>query len=608
MRRYFHGSVLFLCILALCVSGCGGSGGSAADPMGTATVQFIDESGTVLIPTTTGGPFAFTVYPGESRQLIVKVTNARVDNTGKTTTVPVVNEYVSFTLLMPANGGSIRMVKERTDSSGRAIAMYTAGNNYAMDEVRATTEAGASAQLTILKTGGLVGKQITSLTPSSLSVPDGATSVITALVTDGNGNPVMGETVMFSFTVNASGAYFVTASQTNVGTFSATTDASGRVQAVYLAGSNSPTLTLYDTVRAALSNGSTQSVMITRTAATAPGALSITVKADPTSVSVGNVSIVTATVTGKDNAGVIVYFSLTNNNSGASLSASSAVTDGSGNASITYTAGSNNPDNNVQDTVTASVGNISSIVIITRSGGGGGGNTGSEVDLSATPTEVSGGEMSQITATVTNLAGSGPLRENVTLTIPVNNSGGTFINTSGASVNTITLYIDVDVSTASGSVIYKAGTNNSANLVQDMITATLGNGSTSSVIINRKGTAISGGDNIFLLSAIPSSVAPTNRLSVIRAGVSHDGPSGTIVDQTITFSIPVNKTGAKLIDSSGSRVSTITLAMKLEPFSSTDVSIGYEAGTAATTMTVDDLIQATLGNGATRVVLIEYTP
>ncbi len=285
MRRYFHGSVLFLCILALCVSGCGGSGGSAADPMGTATVQFIDEDGKVLVPQEGGGLFAFVIMPGESRQLIVKVTNARVDKTGATTTVPVVNEYVSFTLLTPANGGSIRMVKERTDSSGRAIAMYTAGNNYAMDEVRATTEAGASAQLTILKTGGLVGKQITSLTPSSLSVPDGATSVITALVTDGNGNPVMGETVLFSFTVNASGAYFITASQANVGTFSATTDASGRAQAVYLAGSNSPTLTLYDTVRAALSNGSTQSVMITRSPGTLQ-AYTLTLTANPSAVTV----------------------------------------------------------------------------------------------------------------------------------------------------------------------------------------------------------------------------------------------------------------------------------------------------------------------------------
>ena len=45
MRKYFHGSVLFLCILALCISGCGG--GSAADPMGTGTVTLTADSTTV---------------------------------------------------------------------------------------------------------------------------------------------------------------------------------------------------------------------------------------------------------------------------------------------------------------------------------------------------------------------------------------------------------------------------------------------------------------------------------------------------------------------------------------------------------------------------------
>ena len=101
MRKHFYGSVLFLCILALCISGCGGSGGSAADPMGTATVQFIDESGKILVPEEGQGFIWFQISPGQSRQLIVKVTNNRSDGS----TVPVVNEYVTFTLLTPANGG-----------------------------------------------------------------------------------------------------------------------------------------------------------------------------------------------------------------------------------------------------------------------------------------------------------------------------------------------------------------------------------------------------------------------------------------------------------------------------------------------------------------------
>ncbi len=425
MRRYFHGSALFLCILALCVSGCGGSGGSAADPMGTATVQFIDEAGKVLVPREGGGLFTFVIMPGESRQLIVWVTNARVDKDGKTTIVPVVNEYVSFTLLTPANGGSIRMVKERTDSSGRAIAMYTAGNNYAMDEVRATTEAGASAQLTILKTGGLIAKQIASLTPSSLSVPDGATSVITALVTDGNGNPVMGETVLFSFTVNVSGAYFVTASQTNVGTFSATTNASGRAEAVYLAGGNSPTLTLYDTVRAALSNGSTQSVMITRSPGTVPSGAVLALSADPSAVNGGQTTNITARVTGGTLSGANETVTLTIpvnisggsfiNAAGASVNTLTITTGGGGTATAVYRTGTNNSGTAVEDTIQGVVASSSAIgsVRVTRNAG----VAGYIVTVTADPSTVVVGSISRVTANVKDNTGKVTIGAAVTFTL-----------------------------------------------------------------------------------------------------------------------------------------------------------------------------------------------
>ena len=97
-------------------------------------------------------------------------------------------------------------------------------------------------------------------------------------------------------------------------------------------------------------------------------ALSIAVAASPTSVTAGQPSVITATLTGDGKAGVTVTFTLPVNNSGASLSASSAVTDGSGNAVVTYQAGGNNPTNDVADTVRASVGSISGSTAITRTG------------------------------------------------------------------------------------------------------------------------------------------------------------------------------------------------------------------------------------------------
>ncbi len=541
MRKYSRLSGLLLCVLMLCISGCGGSGGSAADPMGTATVQFIDEAGKILFPEEGGSIFAFVIMPGESRQLIVKVTNARSDGS----IVPVVNEYVSFTLLTPANGGSIRMVTDRTDSSGRAIAMYTSGNNYVMDEIRATTEAGASAQLTILKTGGLVGKQIASLTPSSVLVPDGATSVIQALVTDGNGNPVMGETVLFSFTVNASGAYFVTASQADVGTFSATTDASGRAQAVYRAGGNQPNQILYDTIRAALSNGSTQSVMITRTAGTVPGALSISVSADPTSVAAGNVSIITAAVTGENNSGVTVTFWLSDNNSGATLSATSAVTDGSGNASVTYAAGSNNPTVNVDDVVRASVGSASASVIITRTASGG--VAAYAISVQTSPTSVTAGQVSIITATVTS--GSTPASGVVVaFTLPVNQSGATL---SAASATTD--------GNGKAVVIYRPGGTNPDTTLQDTVQASVGTATDAKAITRTGSSTISYSIDI---TANPSTLTQVHNNSVVTATVTNN--AGTPISAvTVNFTVVGASVGtvspaSAITDGSGNAVTVYT--------------------------------------------------
>lgn len=237
MRKCSRISGLFLCILTLCVCSCGGGGSSAADPMGTATVQFVDETGAVLVPKEPGGPLVLSVMPGESRQLIVWVTNAR---DGGKTIVPVIGEEVTFSLLTPGNGGSITMVNDKTDANGRAVGIYTAGNNFEMDEVRATTKAGATAQVTIMKTGGIVGARISSLAALPTTVAADQTSVVTAKVTDGNGNPMMGEAVMFTLPVNASGASFVNAAGVHVSSVSVTTEAGGNAVAIYYGGSTSP--------------------------------------------------------------------------------------------------------------------------------------------------------------------------------------------------------------------------------------------------------------------------------------------------------------------------------------------------------------------------------
>lgn len=263
MRKNFYLSGLFLCILALCVCGCGDS---AADPMGTATVQFINENGDILVPQTPGAPLYLSILPGGSIHLIVMVTNAR---DGGATTVPVPHERVTFSLLTPGNGGSLTP-EDRTDGNGRAVAFYTAGNNFEVDKVRVTTDAGATAQVTILKGGDVVSPRIATLLPASGEVAAGQPFVITAHVTDANSNPMLGETVTFTLPVNASGASFINPAGVSVPSISVPTDPEGNAVATYMAGSNDPLVAVYDTVRAALANSSSNVVVIKRSAEIPP--------------------------------------------------------------------------------------------------------------------------------------------------------------------------------------------------------------------------------------------------------------------------------------------------------------------------------------------------
>ena len=442
MRKYSRLSWLLLCVLMLCISGCGGSGGSAADPMGTATVQFIDETGAVLYPEEGGGLFGFLIDPGESRQLIVKVTNARSDGSS----VPVVREKVTFTLLTPQNGGHVTMVKEYTDSSGRAVGMYTAGNNFDIDNIRATTDAGASAECSVYKTGGLVGSQIASLAtdgePStadgSYSVSDGQTRIVTATITDGVGNPRQGVAVTFTLATNDSGGCFIDSSSACVSSVVAYSDISGTAQVTYRAGSQWSTEEHFDTVRATLSNGSTRSIVFRRSAETG---LSISVSANPSSVTAGNISIITATVTGEGNAGVTVSFSRTINNSGATLSAYSATTDGNGQATVIYTAGSNSSTTDVSDTITAAVGSVSGSVVITRSA-----SSGSEYSITVTAapaTLATNTSSSIVTATVEDSDGAVVGGVTVNFTVSGTAPLGTLSVASGvtlASGNVVTTF------------------------------------------------------------------------------------------------------------------------------------------------------------------------
>ena len=162
-----------------------------------------------------------------------------------------------------------------------------------------------------------------------------------------------------------------------------TTDASGIVVTIYTAGTNSPALSVEDTIEAIIT-GASKSVIITREAEGSSvgevpsppeqGILSLT--AEPTSLAAGQSSTITATVTNASGIpvqGETVTFTIYKDSSAMVLRTLgtiplTATTDASGQAVAVYTGGVNNPTADVQDIVLASISSGASYraIIITR--------------------------------------------------------------------------------------------------------------------------------------------------------------------------------------------------------------------------------------------------
>ncbi len=352
------------------------------------------------------------VVAGQTSVIKVNV----VDGTGST----VKNVYVRFRLAVNNSGAVFADAYADanfyayTDLGGNATVVYQAGNGnpYAVvyDSVVAETENGSSMAVEIKRTAGTAPEPpeelSVTLAAAPTSVAAGITSIITATVT---GTNKAGADVTFTIPVNNSGATFINSAGSIVTTATVTASGSGVATIIYRAGNASTGTAVQDTVQALLANGSNAAIILTRTATTTPSTYTtVAIGASSTSVDAGEVSIVTATVTtttdGTSTAapGVLVNFTLPVNSSGASLSASSATTDGSGKAVVIYRPGATQVT--VQDTVRAAVGTAASAVAITVNGSS---TMGYSITLEAAPpTLTADNANSIITANVKNNAGA----------------------------------------------------------------------------------------------------------------------------------------------------------------------------------------------------------
>jgi hypothetical protein len=563
MNRFL--ALLAAAVIAIGTVGCGG-GGTSADPLGTDSLTFGYKS------TTTDSDWvtAPQVNTNGTVVLTARVTNA----SGKA----VVGREVSFGFVSHTGGGSLN-----SESS--------AGATVGIDVVRASISNGASMIVNIVVGGGGTDGRLIALQGSATSLPTGQSSILTATVTNGSGDAIVGATVSFSIATNNSGA---TLSVLNGGK----TDAVGRAMAIYTAGATSG---VQDMVLAQISGVATAPPLtLTIPSATATASTkTVALTATTVSLAAGENSILTSKVTdgsGNPISGQTVTFRFLGGvaaPSGATLTIlNGGVTDASGQALAVYTAGSNTPTANLQDVVEASVTGASGAVLITRAAGSGVGTADYISYLSPSVSTVSAGQMSVITATVRHEGEYGETTspQTITFTIPVNNSGASFIDSTGAIVSTITIPMQLDyLSWTDISVTYKAGTNVSGTEVEDMIQAVLGNGSTSAVLITRTSSTSSGASGYHLALSADSTSMTANQSAVVTATVT-DGSNNPVSGQTVTFALLTDNSGA-----------TFTTVNGTTDSSGTAVAV-YKAGTTGSS-TVQDVVQAAIPGSAGALVM-----
>ena len=215
-----------------------------------------------------------------------------------------------------------------------------------------------------------------TLAAADTTVAEGNSTILTATVSvirkDSTGAYITdhypGQAVTFVIISNNSGG---TITPMNGGI----TNAEGVASAVYTAGKLKKGLVVQDTIQAHIAGYSGQ-IVITKTGV--ESGYTITLKAEPAQVTAGQSCVITATVTATNPeggssvpvSGQIVNFSLVANNRGGYLVTVNGVTDASGKATATYTAGSGNINVTVSDVIQATSAGSAGAVAIERTGEG----------------------------------------------------------------------------------------------------------------------------------------------------------------------------------------------------------------------------------------------
>ncbi|MDO9225554.1 MAG: Ig-like domain-containing protein [Pseudomonadota bacterium] len=391
-----------------------------------------------------------------------------------------------------------------TDANGVASVTLTAGSSVLTAQVRASTN-GFTHSTSVNFTAGTAAAVSLNATPNIL-VPLG-TATITVAVVDNNGNAVANEPVTLSLPNPASGTPSLSAT---IGT----TDANGLLSVTYTAGAG----TGADQVKAVVSTGFSASKIITVAAGT-PTISDLIVTATNTSVPVvTGSSVIRAEVKGAGSmSGLTVNFAI--RSGGGTLSASSAVTDANGMASVTLTGTTVTVAQAVR--VDASVGGFNRSATVDFVA-----DKPSAISLVAMPNAVKPGGTTTLVAAVADAEGNPMANEKVTLSIERNPATG--LSPSGASA----LNLTTGSTSNNGllTVTYTAGANSG---VSDVIRAVTSNGlltTFTTISVNNNNIVIGS----VAVSAAKSSLVVGGDTTTIRATVL-DSAGAPVPNYPVTF-------------------------------------------------------------------------
>lgn len=417
---------LFAALSALTLVACGGGGGDAGTsplnpnpPGGTSSASTVD----VL---------ASSVQMGSSGEQVT--ITAVVKGAGN---VSLANAPITFS----TDSGTLSSAAATTDSAGVATARLSAGSNKANRTITVTASSGSAQGSVQVAVAG------TSLTyVGATTVPLGTSSSVAVKLTDSSGNAIAGTPVTVASSLN-----------NGLSATSVTTDATGTATLTYTA-TNAGTDTL---------SFSAANATVSRTIAISGENFVFVSPSPSTAVPVGTAQSVTVRYLsgGAPQAGVTVNFAAT----AGTLSAPSAVTNASGEATVTVSSTTASPAT-VQATLVGAVTAQATLpiqfvaltptrvvlqVTPTAIPPNPSGTTAQQAKLLATATDANGNPVSGVTINFTRLAD--PSGGNLSAASQVTDSSGQ------ASVQ----YIAGALTTASNGVQVRASVAGSATVFGD---------------------------------------------------------------------------------------------------------------------------------------------